>query len=203
MYLYGLSLSKVSIVQTRFEGNMGTHGTICISTAVVDFIGNTTFTTNSARGNGGAIYVKNTIGEVRTINACTFEKNSAVQGGALYSHEGTFKSISNSVFEENRAPDGGPDIWAQGCTSTTVIINSDFREAGIEPRAGGFPPKRCADAAVDLPICARDQVCADITVGVECYKPCPLGQYGGGEKMSTMRKRKVRQKHELFSKRSV
>ena len=55
LYLYGLSLSKVSIMQTRFEGNMGTHGTICISTAVVDFIGNTTFTTNSARGNGGAI----------------------------------------------------------------------------------------------------------------------------------------------------
>jgi len=70
------------------------------------------FEGNIATGEGGAIHsvAGGLYTQVNlTINSCSFRRNSALQGGAVYSGA-DFTMISNSSFEDNVAAEGA-DIY--------------------------------------------------------------------------------------------
>ncbi len=87
------------------------------------FINNYAFRdTASTKGYGGAIYLLSTA-DYTLIEDSTFDKNSAVNGGAIYS-EGKTTSIINCTFTNDHANKNGGAIHSSG--ENITIINSSF-----------------------------------------------------------------------------
>ena len=89
-------------------------------------VSNSTFTSNSAAGLGGAIY--NNMGTLTVIDS-TFFNNSAASGGAIYTEEGnstggTLSVIASTFYGNTANSGGGGAIAADGATVT--ITNSTF-----------------------------------------------------------------------------
>ncbi len=104
--------------------NSGTISTISNTT----FTSNTTYTSYNTDRNGGAIYNhKNypTTGDTPTIGEisdCSFSKNSAGNGGAIY-NDGTITTIKNTSFTGNTASSDGGAIYNSG---TMTLENCTF-----------------------------------------------------------------------------
>lgn len=118
-------------------GGINSTGTLTIT--------NTTFTSNSATNNGGAIYIN---GGTATITSSTFNtQNAAVidDGAAIYLNNGTL-SINNSTFTNNDTSNGfGGAIYQDdgtlniGITTGNTFTNNDANDTvGMgEEGAGG------------------------------------------------------------------
>lgn len=109
--------NKLTVEETNFNSNKSANGGAIASDGALD-ITNSTFTQNSASGNGGAIYnIKNTT----NINSSTFTSNSAVNGGAV-ANDSTI-NISNSKFNDNSASANGGAVYNKG---NLTVTDSEF-----------------------------------------------------------------------------
>lgn len=109
--------NKLTVEETNFNSNKSANGGAIATDGALD-ITNSTFTQNSASGNGGAIYnIKNTT----NINSSTFTSNSAVNGGAV-ANDSTI-NISNSKFNDNSASANGGAVYNKG---NLTVTDSEF-----------------------------------------------------------------------------
>lgn len=109
--------NKLTVEETNFNSNKSANGGAIASDGALD-ITNSTFTQNSASGNGGAIY---NIKSTTNINSSTFTSNSAVNGGAV-ANDSTI-NISNSKFNDNSASANGGAVYNKG---NLTVTDSEF-----------------------------------------------------------------------------
>ncbi len=113
-------------IECTFERNRSTDdgGAIWSSSATAEF-SNCDFRWNEASGGaGGAIYFA---GTDATISSSFLARNSALDGGALFSGESSTIETTFSVFQENEATFSGGAIAAGGSPTAEVrLINNDF-----------------------------------------------------------------------------
>ena len=85
---------------------------------------------------GGAIYTPGGKSDVIVeIDNCTFKKNTAQYGGAIYMGSGVL-NINNSFFYDNFAYNYGGAIACEG-TSNITVSNSKFYNSKSRADAGG------------------------------------------------------------------
>ena len=93
------------------------------------------FSNNSAGNQGGAIF-SSAPAQVRTSS---FVGNSALEGGAIFSHEDEFSAV-NSTFSKNTAADSGGALYLQNSIATlthlTVYGNESRNGGGLFQDAG-------------------------------------------------------------------
>ncbi len=92
-------------------------------------IENSTLTANSATSEGGAIRIFGRL----LIYGTTFTGNTARQGGAIYSRDGTFQ-VSNSHFAGNSATTEGGAIW----TYKALTLTASSLSGNSAPYGGGI-----------------------------------------------------------------
>jgi predicted outer membrane repeat protein len=84
------------------------------------------FSDNDATDNGGAIYNGHTL----TVDGATFTRNSAENGGAIYS-DNDDPAINGGTFGQNQATDDGGAIYNDGnMTVTHAMMNGNTAEYG-------------------------------------------------------------------------
>ncbi len=116
---YDIAKRKV----TQFTSNSSFNGGAIYSEKAVN-INSATFTSNSAKGNGGALYVADN-SSASVVNS-DFSKNTAVNGGAIYAGEGSNITIKDTSFLNNTATDKGGAIYAdKNSTITIEAIKTD------------------------------------------------------------------------------
>ena len=93
----GVVFKNINFVNAKTKDN---GGAILGGCTVIDC----TFEGNSAKGNGGAIYVND--GNLY-VEKCNFYDNSAYNGGAIYSGEDATCPVIESYFKGNKAHQGG------------------------------------------------------------------------------------------------
>ncbi len=92
----------------------------------------TTFTSNTATGQGGAIYTAKSADVVGT----TFSKNEANKGGAIYQASGT-SAVKNSAFAQNKATGTSGQGGAIHNASGTVNVNNVSFQTNSATTSGG------------------------------------------------------------------
>jgi len=74
------------------------------------------------------------IGFKMTLRACRFEQNEALEGGAIYAYGKANLTISDTVFEGNRAFYGGANVNREGvvaaCQKCSFIRNKSYQDGG-------------------------------------------------------------------------
>lgn len=71
----------------------------------------------------------NAVGFTMVIQNCRFERNSALEGGAIYAYGKANLSISDTVFEGNRAVYGGAVVDREGTNTTCQQCSFNGNEA--------------------------------------------------------------------------
>lgn len=95
---------------------------------------NCTFNSNSAVNGGGALYF--IVGTNNTISGCTFTGNSAPRGGAIWAGtSGTTLTVSSSIFNNNKATGNGGAIYSNNRIS---ISSSSFNKNTANNNGGGL-----------------------------------------------------------------
>lgn len=127
--LFSVSDGTVVINNTKFTNNTASKygGAIDVfsGSAIID---NSRFENNSAAVYGGAIYAASTVNVTDSI----FRKNSANQGGAIYSSLNTNGIIANSTFDQNTATGKGGALYFDAISGIQIensgmeIVNSEF-----------------------------------------------------------------------------
>lgn len=87
-------------------------------------ITNATFTSNTATGNGGAIYFYNDGTHTNTLTGCSFISNNAsgsLGGGAIYNSSASKTIIENTIMRNNTAKNGGAIYTTNGSGLTTTF----------------------------------------------------------------------------------
>jgi len=124
--VYGDTLFKNNVSQKSNGGAIYGGGVVLVY--------NTTFTGNTAKSKGGAIYLtrgsNDSPVQEPVISGCTFTKNIAANGGAVAAYasglsieEGTNVTIENSSFKNNEATASGGAILI-GYRATVNLLNS-------------------------------------------------------------------------------
>jgi len=127
---------QVTVTQCDFQGNQGRDGGAIHSRADLDpassslAVTRCTFSTNSASGSGGALHI---FALRATVDACTFETNTADRGGAIY-NDRAGPTISSCLFVGNTAPNTGGAIL-NAYSSSPDLINCTF-VANDAPKGG-------------------------------------------------------------------
>lgn len=135
----GTTIDDCTFINNQiFDENSDTNwGGAIYSQATNTKIVNSKFTNNAARDNGGAICVRN---NNNLIENCTFDKNWAGRGGAIYIHQIvsghniTNTKINNCTFDDNgrlEEDHGEPNLGTKGGAIyswgiDTHVTNSDF-----------------------------------------------------------------------------
>jgi len=128
--------SSVSIINSTFTGNStdGNEGGAISNRLAKLSITGSTFTSNSARFQGGAVYNYNSRGELGITNSIFVGNHSDGDGGAIKSTDSEL-SVTNSTFIENSADDGGAIYNRSGKLS---ITNSTFSGNHSDDYGGGI-----------------------------------------------------------------
>ena len=123
LYYGGAIYSDIELVSTdnTFTDNNAMHGGAVYS-LLKGKVTDSSFTGNFAFADGGAIY--STDGQ--TI-ACDFNKNLAINGGAIYSNN---QVISDSTFEKNTASESGGAIFSQDGKIVNCRFTGNFAADG-------------------------------------------------------------------------
>ncbi len=152
----------VTVIKSNFSGNSAvfangggiyTFGTL----SVLD----STFTNNSADGDGGGIY--NSYESTLTVTRSTFSENSALDwGGGIYNDAASILNITNSTFSKNSAGSGGAIFnYRNPFYSTTLTItNSTFSENSAATGGGIYNM-----GTLNL----SNSILANSTTGNDCY----------------------------------
>jgi predicted outer membrane repeat protein len=120
VYLDSLNKEDSRFIRCKFIGNTAQSGGGIYDIAYIDYIISCVFTANTASGDGGALYSKNTTAfspkrDVRIINS-TIYANTANRGGGIYADGGTdaprFLHILNTILTGCTADSGqGALVW--------------------------------------------------------------------------------------------
>ncbi len=102
------------------------------------------FDTNTAAGDGGAMYVGG--GDV-TASTYTFVRNTASNGGAVYTDGGSFTADEGTVFNANTATGNGGAVYAGG--SGDVLLDGTYLYANIAANGGALYVDNTATVAVN------------------------------------------------------
>ncbi len=92
---------------------------------------NCTFTSNSATGNGGAVYLYTSNANMHTFSGCTFTSNSAgssKNGGAFYISGASRITLENTTMRNNTATNGSAIYLTSknSSNSTAMIISGAY-----------------------------------------------------------------------------
>ena len=93
------------------------------------------FMFNSCSGLGGAIYFNSKSSQL-ALTDCTFDSNSAKEGGAVYAH--IVNKISNTTFRANEATDGDAGGIYINRNSNPEVTSSTFEFNKCTKRGGGI-----------------------------------------------------------------
>lgn len=77
-----------------------------------------TFTGNMVYYAGGALYND----AMTTVNKCRFQGNAAVRGGAVFDYYTSTSSLANSIFDSNRAGNGGAIYNDENATTIRYCV---------------------------------------------------------------------------------
>ena len=133
--------AKVKTDNCEFSSNSAYDGGAIYASVINDNIYKTSFTKNFARGDGGAIFIKDD--SYPKIESCVFEGNTATKrsgadpdfkprGGAIYAPKGHIK-VTRSTFKDNSANYGGAILTG----TVTEISNSKFMNNEAKTNDGG------------------------------------------------------------------
>lgn len=125
------------IMNSTFIGNSGAYGgSVYFGTGSNGTIVNSSFYENNATKNmckaGGAVFCN---GYDITIDDCIFAKNKAIDGGAV-SYYGSKGSVTNSIFINNYARQGGGSIMCYG--RNISIVNCTFNASSVKFYGGAI-----------------------------------------------------------------
>jgi len=124
--LNGASLSLIDVV---LRGNSASTGGAIINSGVLNLF-RVLLENNDATGGGGGIY--NTSDGFASIQRSTFFRNSADQGGGVFSNGGSL-SLLNSTLSKNSATMGGGLFYDDGAVhvaNCTIAENEALSSAG-------------------------------------------------------------------------
>ena len=123
----------VTVTNSTFSGNTATgNGGAIYSSSNTDLtVSSSTFSNNTA-GSGGAIRITDT--STATVSSSTFSANSASNGGALYPNSSNPMMVINSTFTGNTAVNGGGAISNHG---TAIVSGSTFTNNTASGYGGG------------------------------------------------------------------
>ncbi len=127
--LQSFNSSNHNIADSSFSNNHainGNGGAVSLDSITSATLTNTTYTQNSATGDGGALFVNNT-GLTLTADASTpsnFNANTAVNGGAIALYgNGGLTTIENAVFTDNTASGSGGAIYSNNNSFNLLAQN--------------------------------------------------------------------------------
>ena len=96
-------------------------------------LGNSSFDNNEADNDGGVVYVYSSTTGIIFENNCTFFNNSALEGGVIYVHGGSFKDVGNTYYG-NTASNGGAILLDEGdvnITTSSFVNNTAGNIGGV------------------------------------------------------------------------
>jgi predicted outer membrane repeat protein len=131
-----LNLTRCTFTQnSAVKANSGAGGAVYSISSSVLTVTDSTFTNNTAVGDGGAIRVQ-TSNTTTTINGSTFATNTAGDGGAILIQGPT--NIDTTTVRDNTCSDGGGGVWVQGTLSVTNSTISGNRSTSSVSDGGGI-----------------------------------------------------------------
>ena len=116
--------SNTTITDTTFTSNNAAidGGAIYAELESIALEGKTTFTGNSAVGNGGAIAFNSNPSTLTDTGGATFTKNTAGNvGGAIYNTAGSTVTLTGSTFSDNTAGTAGGAIYNAGTLDLDTV----------------------------------------------------------------------------------
>ncbi len=120
MHLHGTGTTRITDSSILGNGGNGAGGIADEATKLI--VTGSTFASNRALGNGGAIVAFGTVGDVSISNSLFRDNATYVSGGALYFLAGTLE-VSASRFTGNASQTGGA---ANLAATSFSIVNSTF-----------------------------------------------------------------------------
>jgi predicted outer membrane repeat protein len=131
-----LNVTRCTFTQnSATKANSGAGGAVYSISSSVLTVTNSTFTNNTAAGDGGAIRVQ-TSNTTTTINGSTFATNTAGDGGAILVQGPT--NIDTTTVRDNTSSDSGGGVWVQGTLAVTNSTISGNRSTSSVGGGGGI-----------------------------------------------------------------
>lgn len=132
----------VTIKSSKFTGNAAQAGAaLSITGANAVLIRRTDFIGNTARGEGGAIFIweKHRFGSSLVLQHTFLQDNRGTRGGAVYADVSSLKGHAN-IFAKNQASDEGGGLSTRAVSEITRGIFVDNRAAN---RGGALALRQC------------------------------------------------------------
>ena len=125
--------SNITVGNSSFDNNVADNdgGVMSASSSSSIIVGNSSFDNNVAGNDGGVVYVYSSTTGIIFENNCTFFNNSALEGGVIYVHGGSFKDVGNT-YNGNTASNGGAILLDEGDVNimTSSFVNNTARNIG-------------------------------------------------------------------------
>ncbi len=139
IYAIGIELN---VVDSKFIENVATPDDHGDGAAIWANVNTITVSGTTFRGNkgflGGAVYLVGVTQDTPVFNNCTFDNNTALQGGAVFVEASTYLHVNDTIFTDNKAVSdryigqyndfaaGGAISAADGSPITVLVNNSRF-----------------------------------------------------------------------------